>query len=348
MGIYLESGYPDYNFIKEIGQKYIYILSGRGTGKSHFIVNMREMNPDRPVLYVRRTNVDLSSCFDIDSDFSKSDWFGSSIIYKYNTKKGIGRAYLTKDDLTKHKPFIVGVALSTFNNKTGIDFTKFYDVIFDEFIPQAGAYTIKHEFQAYKNIMESVYRNRGIEDSEKITTWFFGNTNALRSNILIGYRLIPECYRMVKDRLELLQVDRCESTLIMLFNSPISKRKNNNAFYRNLPNNKKLMEINGEFSDLEDDHVLHQNIKEFTHDYKTPSFSVWKHKSEFRFYITKRMNNRANITLDNTLISLERWQTSCKSFLKQMLLNGDITFSDYEVQCDFLSSFDCTTWNDIT
>lgn len=347
MNIYLESGYPNYDVIKEIGQKYIYILSGRGTGKSHFIVNMHDKNPNRPILYVRRTNVDLASCFGINSDFSKDDWFGS-IIYKFDSKIGIGRAYLTKDDLNKNTPFIVGVSLSTFNNKTGINFTDFYDVIFDEFIPQKGAYTIKHEFQAYKNIMESVYRNRGDEDSEKITTWFFGNTNAIISNILIGYRLIPECYKMIKDHIEVMQVDRCETTLIMLFNSPISNVKNKNPFYRNLPDNKKRMEIRGEFIDMEDDHVLHQNVIEFTHEYKTPSFSVWKHKSEFRFYITKRMNNRADITLDNTTISLERWQTSCKSFLKPMLLSGNITFSDFEVQCDFLSSFDCTSWNDIT
>lgn len=347
MNLYLESGYPDFDTIKEIGQKYIYILSGRGTGKSHFIVNMHNNNPDQPILYVRRTNVDLSSCFDRNSDFSKVDWFGNNIIYKYDTKKGLGRAYLTESDLKKNKPFIVGITLSTFNNKTGINFTEFYNVVFDEFIPQKGAYTIKHEFQAYKNIMESVYRNRSLEDSEKVTTWFFGNTNAIRSNILIGYRLIPECYKMVKEKLEVMQVDRCETTLIMLVNSPISTFKNQNAFYRNLPHNKKSMEIRGEFSDLEDDHVLHQNLKEFTHEYKTPAFSVWKHKTDFRFYITRRMNNRVDTALNNTVTSLERWQTSCKSFLKPMLLNGSITFSDYEVQCDFLTSFDCASWNDI-
>lgn len=55
---------------------------------------------------------------------------------KYNDKKGYGKAYLTDEDLQNDKPFIVGVSLSTFQNKTGIDFTRFYDVIFDEFIPQ--------------------------------------------------------------------------------------------------------------------------------------------------------------------------------------------------------------------
>lgn len=30
-----------------------------------------------------------------------------------------------------------------------------------------------------------------------------------------------------------------------------------------------------------------------------------------------------------------------------MFISGDITFSDYETQCDFLASFDCVSWYDI-
>lgn len=346
MSIYLENGYLDYKGIKEIGQKYIYIIGGRGIGKSHLTVDIKNSSA-APLLYVRRSNVDLSNSFCCMSDFSKNEWFGANVIYKYNDKKGLGYAYKSEEDLQANKPFIYGISLSTFNNKTGIDFTQFYDIVFDEFIPQKKSRPIRNEFQAYKNIMEAVYRNRNIDDSEKITTWFFGNSNAIMSNILIGYRLIPDIYKAVKSKIEITQVDRCEATLILPFKSKVSLSKNSNPFYRNLPKNQKRMEIYNEFADMEDDRVQHQNLKEFIQDFKTPAFSVWIHKRDFRFYVTKRVNAIANEEFFNTQSSLEKWQKECKKFLRPMFLSGDITFSTYEVQCDFLASFDCVSWNEI-
>lgn len=344
MTIYADNGYLSYKGIKDIGQKYIYIIGGRGIGKSHLVCDIINDN-NKPILYVRRSNVDLSNSFSKMSDFGKDDWFGKDVCYEYSEKKGVGMAFLDKDHQVARKPFAIGVSLSTFNNKTGIDFTQFNDVVFDEFIPQRGARPIKHEFAAYKNIMEAVYRNR--DHMERITAWFFGNSNAIMSNILIGYRLIPECYKMVKNKIEVMQIIRCAATIIMPFASPISKEKNENDFYKYLPKSRKRMEIYNEFADMEDDRVRHQNLKEYIHDMRTPLFSVWQHKAEFKFYITKPMKAHCDDVFDNNQSSLERWQTTTKKYMKQLFLNGDITFSDYETQCDFLASWDCESWNDI-
>ena len=174
MSLYKENGYLNYKYICNVGQRYIDIIGGRGIGKSHLICDIWN-DGHHPVLYVRRTNVALENSFSTIGDFVKPDWFGKDIRLKYNDKKGYGKAYLTDEDLQNDKPFIVGVSLSTFQNKTGIDFTRFYDVIFDEFIPQKGDRPIKNEFQAYKNIMEVLFRNRPDSETEKIRTWFFGN-----------------------------------------------------------------------------------------------------------------------------------------------------------------------------
>lgn len=346
MSLYKENGYLNYKYICDVGQRYIDIIGGRGIGKSHLICDIWN-DGHFPILYVRRTNVALENSFSTIGDFVKPDWFGKDIRLKYNDKKGYGKAYLTDEDLQNDKPFIVGVSLSTFQNKTGIDFTRFYDVIFDEFIPQKGDRPIKNEFQAYKNIMEVLFRNRPDSETEKIRTWFFGNSNAIMSNILIGYRLIPDCYKAVKERTEITQVDRCETTLILPSKSPISEKKRQNAFYRNLPKGRAKMELDNDFMDLEDDRIRHQNLKEYTHAMKTPLFSVWLHKSDFKFYVTKPMKSHCDDVFDASPSSLERWQTSSKKYLKPMFISGDITFSDYETQCDFLASFDCVSWYDI-
>lgn len=345
MGIYSENGYLDYQGILEISKGYVYIIGGRGVGKSHLTVDIAD-STEKPILYVRRTNVDLSNCFAKYSDFSKKDWFGDDVVYKYYQQKGYGFAYRNEEDFENNKPFIVGVSLSTFVNKTGIDFTQFYDVIFDEFIPQTGARPLKHEFQSYKNIMESVFRNRDKGDSDKVRVWFFGNSNAVVSNILLGYRLVGDLYNMVKTGQEIRHVDRCNSTLILPMKSPVSKRKNSNGFYRYLPDAKKQMEIYNNFSDLEDDHVRHQNIKEYYPEAVTPCFTLWLHKTELRYYVTKRMNVDDCDKFDISPSSLERWQ-KYKAVYRRFFREGTILFASYDVQADFLSSFDTVSWSEL-
>lgn len=344
MNIYTDKGYLDYHKIKEISRWFTFIIGGRGIGKSHLLVDIYNDSKE-PILYVARSNVALENWFSPISDFSKNDWFGREVNYKYNERKGLGLAYLNEDEVEAGTPFIYGVSLSTFNNKTGINFTQFKNVIFDEFIPQKGARPIKHEFQAYKNIMEAVYRNREFDDP--VRAWFFGNSNAIESQLLIGYRLVGELYQMYKNKEEIRQVHGREMTLILPQHSPISESKNKNIFYRNLPKARKLMEIENAFADLEDDHVKHQNLSEYTLLYRSPVCCVWEHKSDWKYYITKRMKGTPTVEYANNNTALTNWQFECKYMLKPALLRGSVTFSDYEVQSDFLASWDCVTWNDI-
>ena len=347
MSIYLDNGYLSFQGLLEKTRKFNFIIGGRGIGKSHLTVDIYN-SKQLPILYVARTNVALENSFSPISDFSKPDWFGKDLIYKYNNRKGFGVAYKNKEDLENGKPFIYGVSLSTFNNKTGIDFTQFYDVILDEFIPQRGARPIKNEFAAYKNIMEAVYRNRTFDEYSKIKVWFFGNSNAITSNIIIGYRLVKDLYEMYKSKTEVYQVNGRDITLFMPFNSPISEQKALNPFYKNLPESRKRMELKNEFADLEDNHIRHQNLKEYICWVQTPLFTVWGHKSNGSYYVTRKIKGSAMWqNFEATISGLVAWQKDYKVWFRAACIEGSIYYSDYEVQADFLASADCVSWDDI-
>ena len=352
--IFAENGYLDAEFILENSLSFNHIIAARGVGKSYLtkrFLDLTENPTETPILYVRRSNVKLENSFSkTGCDFLKKDWFPDAKV-DYSEKQAIGKLYLSEDDYVNDRPAIIGVSMSTFQNKTGIDLTNVYTVIFDEYIPQKGERPIKHEFQAYKNIMELVFRNRDEAEQSKIKVWFFGNSNAIMSNILIGYRLISKCYEMCKKRTGkryvLEKIPEQNTMMLMIFSSPISEKKAKNPFYKSLPESRKRMELYNEFSDLDETHIAHRNLREYVHDIRTPLFSIWVHKSELKFYVTKRMDSQCSYTYSNTNTDLEVWQSTAKKAFKPWFLEGRIDFSDYECQCDFLASFDCASWNDI-
>ena len=91
MSIYLDNGYLSYQGLLEKARKFNFIIGGRGVGKSHPTVDIYN-SKQLPILYVARNNVALENNFSSISDFSKPDWFGKELRYKYNNRKGLGLA----------------------------------------------------------------------------------------------------------------------------------------------------------------------------------------------------------------------------------------------------------------
>lgn len=347
MATYLdENGYLSYEKMMKLSRNFNFVIGARGLGKT---CQTKEhiLHSDTPILYVRRFKVQAGLQCSDDGDFTK-DFMFPMAIFDWSEKYGIGKVYLTESDVENQKPSVIIVSLSTFQNLTGVDLTNVYTVVFDEFIPQKGDRPLKHEFQAYKNIMEIVYRNRPFEDTEKIKVWFYGNSNAISSNILLGYKLIETVYKMVHKSIEYATPTDGIALFIPL-DSPVSQRKAKNAFYRNLPDNRANMELRNAFSDLDDSHVCHKNLKEYNHEILLPCFSISRAKGDDwdNFYITKPLKAKPFCTYANTETDLEKWQTVGKKYFKSAFMRGKISFASYEVQTMFLASFDCVSWNDL-
>lgn len=334
------SGYINYDWVKSVSSDFTHIITGRGTGKTYMIKRM--VADYGRLLFVRRTATQMEAACDMAlTPFFEI--FGESIfIKKY---KNFGGVWESKEDFESGaKPFITIVAMSTFQNMAGVDLREIRCVVFDEYIPQKGERPMKHEFQAYKNIMEIVYRNNF---SKKVNTFFFGNSNAISSNILIGCRLITPLYQLVMSNKSYVKIPDKNTTLIYLRKTPISEKKSRNAFYSSIGADRAGMELAADFADLDLSNIKHCNLAEYVHDTRTPVFSIWRHKSNNTYYVTDVSRAEPISEYPQTTNGLELWQKDCHSYLYRKYLSNDMLFASFELQQLFVYSLDCTKWSDI-
>lgn len=335
--IFLPSGYLNYEYLFSKRQTINIVIAARGTGKSYMMKSM-----DKPFLYVRRTLVQLEHSFDETTTPFKAI-LGEDITLRFTKKSGIG---LVIDNNTK-KILVVGCAMTTFQSLAGIDLSYISTVVYDEFTAQRTERNFKHEFQAYKNIMEIVFRNRPVSEQEKISVWLLGNSNTITSPILAEYRLIGTIYKMLSKGVTTEYTDSDKGIYIALIrDSPISREKNNNPFYKALPDSSKKMEITNEFIDMDDAFVRHQNLKEYIPECNTPKFTIWRCKGDYlKIYVTERSRATADITYTDTPLSLDTWQKNgLFSDYKRIMMRYTAYFSSYEVYTDFILSGDATHW----
>lgn len=341
MSPFSSDGYISYEWVKEVGSSFTHIITGRGTGKTFMIKRMVEEYGK--ILFVRRTAVQMdAACDRALSPFYEI--FGEDIFLK--KFKNFGGVWESEEAFKNgEKPFITIVAMSTFQNMAGVDLRNMQCVVFDEYIPQKGERPMKHEFQAYKNIMEIVYRNNF---SKKVHTYFFGNSNAISSNILIGCRLITPLYNLVMSGGNYVRLPDQNTTLIYLKRTPIAEKKAKNDFYSSIGADRAGMELEADFSDLDLTNVKRCNLSEYIHDTRTPVFSIWRHKSNGTYYVTDVSKSQPISEYPHTTNGLELWQKDCASFLYRKYLSNKMLFASFELQQLFVYSMDCAKWSEIT
>ena len=70
------------------------------------------------------------------------------------------------------------MALSTFGNLRGVDFSDVDMIFFDEFVPQKNARPIKAEAEAFFNLYETVNRNRELDGRPPVRVLMLSNEAA--------------------------------------------------------------------------------------------------------------------------------------------------------------------------
>ena len=335
MNLYLENGYPNYDFINQYDSPFIMIIGPRGTGKT--FLTKRIYQDFGCFLFVVRTKKKLEYNLNkITTPFKK---LLPECEIVANDEMGI----IYENDVAKeeNKAFCLCVNINTFNNLTGVAFDDITAVVFDEFTPQKRDRPIKGEFQGYKNIMELVYRNNF---DKKVKTFFFGNSNTMQSQIIIGYRLVKPLFEMYQNHETIRYIPDKLMTIVLLLDSPISEKKAMNDFYRSIGRHNAEMELDNTFTDLSVDYVKHQNLKEYVPELITPAFTLWGHKSKDIVYVTNYIRAGGCTELGNTPASLDYWQHICKVYYN-MYVKGFVYFASYDIQCDFLQSFSVENWN---
>lgn len=284
MGLYLDSGYADQESLITSAPTFTFEIGGRGTGKTYgallYLLQRPRVNK---FVYLRRTQIeaDLISN-DYANPFKKvsSDHPGRwDISFKKNGKE----YYLIfdGDDLIGYS-----AALSTFANIRGIDFSDVDIILYDEFIPQKGSRPVKEEFDKFRNLYESINRNRELEGKEPVKVFSMANSNDIANPIFMGLEIVNRIGKMVKTKTAIWTDPERGLRVIMLQDSPISKKKRLTALYRLGSGSSEYdeMALENVFS-YDQSAIASRSLKEYRPLVSIGELVIHKHKSRQEYYV---------------------------------------------------------------
>ena len=140
------------------------------------------------------------------------------------------------------------MALSTFHNARGIDFSDVDVIVFDEFMPEEGTIIRRDQGSLWLNMYESINRNRELKGLPPVKVIFLSNTNGLYSEILEDFGLSTFVEEMTIKGYKSFMND--DIWIEFLENKDFEEAKSKTLLYR-LSKNQKFndMALNNKFND---------------------------------------------------------------------------------------------------
>ena len=226
MGLYLDNGYLDIRYCLKFKCPFTFIIGGRGTGKT-FGALKTCLEDEKIFMLMRRTQAqaDLISKPAFSPINPVADYLGLQVRIEAATKYN-GMIY-TDDQLRGYT-----AALSTFSNLRGFSGEDIEILVADEFIPELHERQMKHEADAFFNVVETINRNRELQGRDPVLSLLLSNSNSLASPILDALDLVRVVSRMERNgQTEYINKER-GIAIFLLFGSEISEKKKETALYR--------------------------------------------------------------------------------------------------------------------
>lgn len=148
------------------------------------------------------------------------------------------------------KECVIGylMALSTFHNARGLDYSDVDTIVFDEMMPEEGTIIRKGQGALWLNMYESVCRNRELKGQPPVRVIFLSNTNCLYSEILEDFGLSTLVEHMQLNDIKSYRDD--DVWIEFLEAAEYTEAKSKTLLYRLTKNRKfKDMALNNKFND---------------------------------------------------------------------------------------------------
>ena len=291
MNLYLESGYLDIRKIINLGLPFNFIVGGRATGKTYG--GLETMIEDNyKFIYMRRnqTQADLINKPEFSPFKSLNSDKGWNIVTKSISKYNSGfydSAALEEGGL----PLGYTAALSTISNIRGFDASDVDKAIYDEFIPEKHERPLKNEATALFNAYETINRNRELKGKPALQLLCFANANDMANTIFLELGLVKkamEMKRKAKENRQEVYINRDRGILMVIMDdSPISKKKGNTALYRLTQGSAFAdMSLNNNFSGEEIGRIKSKPLKEYRPIVSIGELTIYTHKSDKSYYVS--------------------------------------------------------------
>lgn len=292
MNIYQESGYLNIPKILALNLPFIFIVGGRGTGKTYGALELAIDN-DIKFIYMRRTQTQADLINKPDFTPFKSlnkdrGWkIGTQGISKYNS--GFYHQEETEDgDLRcAGSPLGYTCALSTISNIRGFDASDVELFVYDEFIKEAHEKPLKKEGWAFLNACETINRNRELKGMKPLQVLCCANSTDLANPLFMELSLVRKAEQMKRKKQEVYINQERGILLIVLDKSPISERKRDTALYRlTRGTDFERMSLGNDFAGDVMGRISSRPLTEYKPIVAIGEIVIYEHKANRTYYIT--------------------------------------------------------------
>lgn len=342
MNIYLDNGYADMHKIMNLPYPFIFVIGGRGTGKTYGAVNeILTLPEEEKFFFIRRTQdeADAISYYDL-SPFQpvindKPEAFEPIYVSKLPHNKSLSGVWwgeYNDDGQLKPKGDAIGYigALTTIHKIRGFNMETVTVGVYDEFIPEKHVKSIRNEGDAVLNMFETIARNRSLRGKKEFKLVCLSNANSIASPVFQSLGIMDKLDKMaMKGKQECLIPDKGIAVFIFR-NSPISEAKKNTALYKAATDNDfATMALRNDFDSNTYLYISQQPLNEYrvvaswAHD-----VYIYRHKSENKYYVTRHISGTPKKIYNDDEMARRRFKREQRNFL-DCWLRGNVAFSDY-------------------
>ena len=218
----------------------------------------------------------------------------------------------------------------------GIDFSDFNYIVFDESIAMVGEKPIKQEFEAFLNFYETVNRNRELNGEKPVQAILLGNANKLSNPYFTGWHFMKTALKMIRGKQMVYRTQDNSRLMIMLQDSPISKRKSETVAYQNGTEDFISMAIDNAFR-TDETKIKSEPLKEYNHIVSIGEIGIYRHKSERRYFVSSKTQIPY---YDDFGIQLKMFRQDFIMLRINYLISKNVYFEDYESELIFREYFD--------
>ena len=343
MNLFLESGYADMHAIMSLPYPFIFVIGGRGTGKSYgAFKEILELPQGDKFLLLRRTGEEADAI-----SFTELSPFQPVInddpeLYPPvvcgplpHVKALAGVWHGEPNDKGELKPAgdPIGYisALVRIYKIRGFYMEDVKMLLFDEFQPEKHVKRIRSEGESFLNSVETISRNRELRGEKPLKSVCLSNSESLACPIFQALGIISDLDKaFTKGKHEYINQEK-GIAVFKLPPSPISERKADTALYRAARDSDDFitMSLKNDFDKSTYLYVEPAPIAEYkiVADIGQEIY-IYRHKSAPLYYVTRHQSGPAKYKYNTDVMSIKRLKREQKRFFEAWL-RGNIKFADY-------------------
>lgn len=335
MKLYEENGYLNFAEIAKIKTPFIFIVGGRGIGKTYGAIKYVIEN-DVKFMLSRRTQkqADMISQPELSPLKSPCNDMGIDYVVKNIVPQCAG-IYID-DELRGYT-----TALSTLSNIRGFDSVDVTMWLYDEFIPERHERILRYEGEGFLNAYETINRNRELKGKEPLKCICMANSNDIGNPIFEILDLITVAEKMQNKGQEIYINQKRGITIIMPQRSPISIAKKGTALYNAVSKSSRFAEMALENSFEKEACICSKNIKEYKLLVSVGNVNIYEHKKNGEYYVSGHRSGTAYVYQTDPT-SILQFRSSFRYLLSAYIMDT-ICFENTYMKREFEKFFNIGT-----